>query len=85
MFQSLGASFIIGFVTYLFLNIFSPIFGTNTFLGIFFQGLLAGVSGIVSGIIVLYLLKSKELKELSIALKTKFWKSKVIVPSQEEL
>lgn len=84
-FQSLGASFFLGLVAYVSLNILSPIFGTITFWGVFLQGFISGVLGIVAAITVLYLLGSEELKELIKTLKTKFWKTKVLVPSQEEL
>ncbi len=77
-FQSLGASFFIGFVAYISLNIFSPIFGTNTFWGIFLQGF-------VSGILTLYLLKNEEMRDIIKTLKTKFWRAKVIAPAQEGL
>ncbi|MFA6324744.1 MAG: lipid II flippase MurJ [Candidatus Paceibacterota bacterium] len=84
-FQSLGASFFIGFVSYIFLNIFSPIFGTTTFLGIFLQGFVSGIIGIIAGVIVLYLLKNEELYDLIKTLRTKFWHAKIIAPAQEEL
>jgi hypothetical protein len=84
-FQSLGAGFFLGAVTYLFLNILSPIFGTTTFWGVFFQGFISGILGIIVAIFVLYLLKSEELKELVKTLKTKFWRAKIIAPSQEDL
>lgn len=84
-FQSLGASFFIGFISYLGLNVFSPIFGTITFWGVFLQGFISGVLGISAGILVLFLLKNEELTELIKIFKTKFWKVKVIVPSTEEL
>lgn len=84
-FQSLGASFIIGFVAYFFLKVFSPIFGLTTFWGVFLQGFISGILGILAGILVLYLLKNEELKALISAFKTKFWRAKVIVPAQEEL
>ena len=84
-FQSLGASFFIGFISYLSLNIFSSVFGTITFWGIFLQGFISGILGISIGILVLYLLKNEELKELVKVLKTKFWRAKVIAPAQEEL
>jgi len=84
-FQSLGASFIIGFVAYLFLKVFSPIFGLTTFWGVFLQGFISGILGILAGVLVLYLLKNEELKELIDALRTKFWRAKVVVPAQEEL
>lgn len=84
-FQSLGASFFIGFISYLGLNIFSPIFGTVTFWGVFLQGFISGVLGILVGILILFLFKNEELDELIKIFKTKFWRVKVIVPSQEEL
>lgn len=82
-FQSLGASFFLGLVSYLSLNILSPIFGTTTFWGIFFQGFLSGILGIMAAIFVLYLLKNEELNDLIKTLKTKFWRAKIIAPSQE--
>ncbi|MEI6581115.1 MAG: lipid II flippase MurJ [bacterium] len=84
-FQSLGASFVIGFVTYICLNVLSLFFNIDTFLGIFSQGFISGILGIISGIFVLFLLKNEELKDLITALKAKFWNTKIIVPSQEEL
>ncbi len=84
-FQSLGASFFIGFVAYLGLNIFSSIFGTTTFLGVLSQGLISGILGILAGILTLYLLKNEELKDLIKVFKTKIWRAKIILPAQEEL
>ncbi len=84
-FQSLGASFFIGLVSYFCLNILSPIFGTTTFLGVFLQGFISGIAGIIAGVLVLYLLKNEELKDLIKTLRTKFWHAKIIAPSQEEL
>jgi putative peptidoglycan lipid II flippase len=84
-FQSLGASFFIGLVAYVGLNIFSPIFGTTTGWGVFLQGFISGILGICAGVLILYLLKSEELKDILKALKTKFWKAKVIIAPQEEL
>lgn len=83
--ESLGASFFIGFISYLGLNILSPIFGNITFWGIFLQGFISGIIGILVGILVLYLLKNEEMKELIKTLKTKFWRANIIVPTQEEL
>lgn len=84
-FQSLGASFFLGLTTYLSLRIFSPIFGTNTFCGIFFQGFISGIIGIIVALLVLYLLKNEELKDLLKTLKTKFWRARIIAPSPEDL
>ncbi|KKT24683.1 MAG: Integral membrane protein MviN [Candidatus Nomurabacteria bacterium GW2011_GWF2_43_8] len=84
-FQSLGASFVLGLVSYLSLNALSPVFGTTTFLGIFFQGFISGVMGVLAATAVLYLLQNEELRDLLKALRTKFWRAKVLAPSQEEL
>ncbi len=84
-FQSLGASFFLGITAYLSLNILSPIFGTTTFWGVFLQGFISGILGIIVAIIVLYLLKNEELKDLAKTINTKFWRAKIIAPSQEEL
>src|SRR3989344_238861 len=56
-FQSLGASFFLGLVSYVSLNILSPIFGTTTFWGVFLQGFISGIFGIMAAIVVLYFLK----------------------------
>lgn len=84
-FQSFAASFFLGLVAYISLNILSPILGTNTFLGVFLQGFISGILGIITAIGVLYLLKSEELKDLNETLATKFWRAKIIAPSQEVL
>ena len=84
-FQSLGASFFIGLVAYMGLNFFSPIFGTTTFWGVFLQGAISGILGIFAGVVVLYFLKNEEARDLLATLKTRFWRAKVIAPSQEEL
>ena len=84
-FQSLGASFFLGLVTYLSLNALSPVFGTTTFLGVFFQGFISGILGILAAAVILYLLKSEELRDLMQTLRTKFWRAKIIAPAQEEL
>lgn len=81
--QSLGASFFLGIVSYFGLNIFSPIFGIQTFWGIFLQGFLSGILGILSAVLILYLLKNQELKALFFALKTKFEGNKIIKNTEE--
>src|SRR3989344_3528079 len=84
-FQSLGAAFFLGLVAYLSLNILSPIFGTTTFWGVFFQGFISGILGIFVAIFVLYFLNNEELKDIVKTFKTKFWRAKVVAPSQEGL
>lgn len=84
-FQSLGASFVLGFITYSSLNFFSPIFGLTTFWGVFLQGFISGIFGILAGAVVLYLLKNEEFREVLKTLRTHFWQARVIAPSQEGL
>ncbi|MCF7834380.1 MAG: murein biosynthesis integral membrane protein MurJ [Candidatus Pacebacteria bacterium] len=84
-FQSLGASFFMALGSYGALNFLSGVFGTTTFWGIFGQGLIAGIFGIMIWIFVLFVLKSPELADLAKTLKQKFWKTKVIAPFQEDL
>ena len=83
--QSLVSSFVIGVVAYLALGVFDDIFRLNTFLGIFLQGLFAGLLGLVAGFIVLKIMKNDELNQITETIRTKFWKAKVIAPSQGDL
>lgn len=80
LFQTLGASIIMGYVTYLFLNIFDDIFNLNTFVGIFMQGFISGILGIFVGIVLLWVLKSKELFDIYSTFKKKVWKTDVLPP-----
>ncbi|MFM7088339.1 MAG: hypothetical protein ACKOW9_02290, partial [Candidatus Paceibacterota bacterium] len=84
-FQSLAAAFLSGTIAYFALNAFASVFNLNTFWGIFYQGFFAGVLGIISCVLILHALGNKELANLFLVLKTKFWKTKVIVPDQENM
>jgi len=74
-----------GMVAYVFLGIFDNVFNINTGLGIFLQGFLSGILGIISGIVVLIIFKNEELFDLVKALKNKFWRNRVVAPEQTEL
>lgn len=82
-FQSLSASFFLGFSSYLALNAFSSIFNLNTFWGIFLQGFLAGIIGIISFSVILYFFKNEEFLDLLKTVKTKFWRNSALPPSEE--
>lgn len=84
-FQVLGAGFFMGFGAYSALTFFGRIFSPETFLGIFAEGLSAGLFGVFLGVIILYLLKNEELKQLSETLRSRFWKREVIQPEQIDL
>ena len=85
LFDSLCASIVMGYVTYLILNISGNLFVFSTGLGVFLQGLIAGVCGICVGILVLYLLKNEEVKEIGVTLHHKIWGAKAVVPEQTEM
>jgi putative peptidoglycan lipid II flippase len=76
LFHSFSASVIMGAVAYLGLNIFDNYFNLNKLHGIFLQGLLSGLLGIAVGIIILRLMKNKELQEIWTTLHHKIWKAK---------
>ncbi len=73
-FQSIGASVIMGYMSYLSLNIFDDFLNLDSFIGIFLQGLFSGIVGIIAGILVLKLMKSEELDQVILSLKKKIWK-----------
>jgi putative peptidoglycan lipid II flippase len=79
-FQSLSASIVAGFVSYLSLQLFAPILNTTTLVGIFLQGFLAGLIGIFAGILILLALGNKEIKEVWETFHQKIWniRSKVV-------
>ena len=73
-FQSISAAVIIGYVSYLGLNIFDDFLNLDTGIGIFLQGLFSGIVGLIVGVIVLKLMKSEELNQVISSLKKKIWK-----------
>ena len=83
--HSLFSSLIMGFVAYKLLDVFALFLDTKTLLGIFLQGLFPGLIGLVAGIFVLWLLGSRELREIGGALNNKIWKNRVIIPEKREL
>jgi putative peptidoglycan lipid II flippase len=83
LFQSVGASTIMGFIAYRFLGFFGDRFDLNTVAGIFGQGFFSGMIGIASAVIVLSLLNSRELEEVWSTLHKKIWKARVVQPDAE--
>ncbi len=83
LFQVTGAGLIMGYVSYISLNIFDKVFNIDTFMGIFLQGFLSGIVGIIFLVIVLYFLKSEELREVWQTLHKKIWKAKIVSPDAE--
>jgi len=83
--QSILGSIAIGVVTYLSLGVFDDIFNLKTFYGIFLQGLISGILGILAGITVLLLLKNKELHGIIKTLSHKLRSDQVVAPGQADL
>jgi len=72
VFQIISASLIAGLVSYWGLNVFSLFFNLHTFLGVFLQGFLAGILGILVFLGILWSLGSKELAEAYFSLRGLF-------------
>lgn len=85
IFQSFSASIIMGYIAFLSLRFFNIFFPLTKSLNVFLQGFFAGIVGILAGILVLILLRNRELREVWRTLHHKFWKSNVVVPDQETL
>ncbi len=59
------ASFVIGLTSFYSLRIFDGLFELDSLLNVFSHAAISGLVGIVSGVIVLYLVESKEFREIS--------------------
>ncbi len=81
--HGLFASLVAGLVTYEFLEVLGLYLNLNTFIGIFTQGLVAGIAGILTWWLILELMGNEEIKEVRLALTRKFWKSGVVIPDKE--
>jgi peptidoglycan biosynthesis protein MviN/MurJ (putative lipid II flippase) len=57
----------------------------ETLIGIFLQGLMAGLMGIGGAVLTYYVLKSQELKEIYSSFKSKLFKTDVIAPQTTDL
>ncbi len=79
MYHSFAVAVIMGFVAYLSLSALAINLNTATVLGIFAQGFVAGIISILSGIGILSLLKSHELKEIFALIPRKIFKEKNVV------
>lgn len=82
---SLEAAVIGGFGAYVGLHISVSWFDQNTVVGIFSQGLIGGVFGIVLTVVTCKMLESTELDEVWSALKQKVSKNRVIVSEPDKI
>jgi len=77
-FHSVVASFFMAFTTFQFLRVFDNVFDINTFWGIFLQGFLSGIIGILFGIFILKIFGNREIEEIWKSFHTKFWKTEAL-------
>jgi putative peptidoglycan lipid II flippase len=84
LFQTFAASIIMGYVAYWGLRIFAFL-PLEKVWGIFFQGFLAGILGIIAGVCILILLKNREIAEVWKTLHNKIWKAPVPPAEVEHL
>lgn len=82
--EALTASFVGGVVAYFALNLVVDGLETSTLIGIFLQGLFAGVLGILAIGLVYYLLKNQELLEVSRTLHKRIRRTEVVAPQPED-
>lgn len=85
IFHSTAASIVMGMVAYGMLQVLDNMLDINTLVGIFSQGALAGVTGIVAGVLTLVLMDNEEIRTVGRTLHTKFWKKAQLVAVEEEL
>lgn len=83
--ESFTSSISMGLTAYISLLLLDGIFDLTTGVGIFFQGFISGVLGIIVGIFVLSILKNKEYIDIAQALRSKFWRKRVVAPEQGKL
>lgn len=81
--HSVTGAVIGGTVSYLMLSVIAPYLQRNTLIGIFSQGLIAGIVGIMVNITVLHIFGNSELKEIVLTLKGKIWRAKPVVTDSE--
>jgi len=84
LFQSFAAAVVAGFFSHQTLQILDGMLNINTFIGVLSLGFLAGMAGVIAGVVLLYILGNKEMKEVSTALHHKIWRYVPIFPGGTE-
>jgi putative peptidoglycan lipid II flippase len=74
-----------GFAAYITLTLLGRVLSLDTFMGVFAQGLIAGICGVITGIMLLVLLRSPELAEVFGVVRRRIWNTPVIGPDPENL
>lgn len=79
------SAIIAGVVAYEFLEVLGLYLDLDTFVGVFTQGLVAGIAGLLTWWLILELMGNEEIKDVRTAIHRKFWKTTVIIPDKEEI
>jgi putative peptidoglycan lipid II flippase len=77
--QTIAGSLVMGAVSYGVLNLLPQVIRQETFGGIFLQGLLAGIAGIIAFGIVMMAIGNEEMIEFTKTVRRKFWKANVVI------
>ena len=84
--QTAAAALAAAAATYLLLQLLAPVFNQATFWGIFNQGLLAGLGGLLIDFLILRWFNNEEMIEISRSLQRQFWRrAKPILPPPADL
>ncbi|MBI2507182.1 MAG: hypothetical protein HYW09_01040, partial [Candidatus Niyogibacteria bacterium] len=78
--QNAVSALILGAVSYGVLRITGGFFDLQTFLGVFFHGASAALSGLISAGAFLWFSGNREIRDITEALGHKFWKSEAVAP-----
>lgn len=81
--ETTGASLCMGAIVYGLLNGLVLVISQNTFWGIFAQGLIAGVVGIIVFGIIMMMLKNRDMAEFMTSIHRKFWKANIVMDQAE--
>ena len=84
LFQTLSASIIMGYVSFIFLRVFALILPLNKVWGIFMQGFLSAIVGLLVFILILILLDNREIVDVWSTLHRKIWRIKFVPPADVE-
>ncbi len=83
--QSLVVALVSSVVSYIGLDVFGDYLNLQTSLGVFLQGFIAGIFGIIACVLGFYILRSEEFDELVAGLKKSIWKVPIISPEQIDI
>ncbi|OIO30753.1 hypothetical protein AUJ77_01860 [Candidatus Nomurabacteria bacterium CG1_02_43_90] len=79
------AAIIGGVVAYEFLEVLGLYLVMNSFLGVFLQGFVSGIVGLITWWLILELMGNEEIRDVRTALHRKFWKVGVVMPDKEQI